>query len=69
MTVGINSEGTIKDIKIIKSTGFKSIDDAAKHLVLLSGPFEAIPENKNKIDILYITRTWQFLPGNKLKQK
>ena len=69
MTVGINAEGTIKDIKIIQSTGFKSIDDAAKHLVQLSGPFETIPDNKNKIDILYITRTWQFLPGNKLKQK
>lgn len=69
MTVGINSEGTIKDIKIIQSSGHKSIDDAAEHLVQLSGPFEAIPENENKIDILYITRTWQFLPGNKLKQK
>lgn len=69
MTVGINSEGTIKDIKIIQSSGYKSIDDAAEHLVQLSGPFEAIPENINKIDILYITRTWQFLPGNKLKQK
>ena len=68
MTVGINVEGTIKDIKIIKSTGFKSIDDAAIHLVQISGPFENIPDNKNKIDILYITRTWQFLPGNKLKQ-
>ncbi len=69
MTVGINSEGTIKDIKIIQSSGYKSIDDAAEHLVQLSGPFESIPENINKIDILYITRTWQFLPGNKLKQK
>lgn len=69
MTVGINSEGTIKDINIIQSSGHKSIDDAAEHLVQLSGPFETIPNNKNKIDILYITRTWQFLPGNKLKQK
>lgn len=68
MTVGINSEGTIKDIKILKSSGFKSIDDAAAHLVQLSGPFEAIPKSKSQIDILYITRTWQFLPGNKLKQ-
>ncbi len=69
MTVGITSEGTIKEIKIIQSSGFKSIDDAAEHLVQLSGPFEPLPENKNKIDLLYITRTWQFLPGNKLKQK
>jgi protein TonB len=68
MTVGINSAGTIKDIKIIQSSGHKSIDDAAEHLVQLSGPFEAIPNTDSKIEILYITRTWQFLPGNKLKQ-
>jgi len=68
MTVGINSEGTIKEIKIIKSSGYKSIDDAAEHLVQLSGPFESIPRTKSQVDILYITRTWQFLPGNKLKQ-
>ena len=68
MTVGINSEGTIKDIQIIKSSGYKSIDDAAEHLVQLSGPFESIPKTKSQVDILYITRTWQFLPGNKLKQ-
>lgn len=69
MTVGINPTGNVKEIKIIQSSGFKSIDDAAKHLVQLSSPFEAIPNNVNNIDILYITRTWQFLPGNKLKQK
>lgn len=68
MTVGINAEGTIKEIKILKSSGYKSIDDAAEHLVQLSGPFESIPKSKSQIDILYITRTWQFLPGNKLKQ-
>ena len=69
MTVGINAEGTIKDIRILKSSGYQSIDDAAKHLVQISGPFQPIPKTKSKIDILYITRTWQFLPGNKLKQK
>lgn len=68
MSVGINSEGTIKEIKIIESSGFKAIDDAAEHLVQLAGPFEAIPQIQSKVDILYITRTWQFLPGNKLRQ-
>ncbi len=69
MSVGINVDGYVKEIKIIQSSGFKAIDDAAIHLVYLAEPFEAIPENANNIDLLYITRTWQFLPGNKLKQK
>jgi protein TonB len=69
MSVGIDIDGYVKEIKIIQTSGFKAIDDAAIHLVYLAEPFEAIPENSNNIDILYITRTWQFLPGNKLKQK
>ncbi len=69
MSVGIDIDGYVKETKIIQSSGFKAIDDAAIHLVYLAEPFEAIPENTNNIDILYITRTWQFLPGNKLKQK
>ncbi len=69
MTVGINSSGSIKETYINKSSGYKAIDDAAEHLVQLSAPFEAIPNNINNVDILYITRTWQFLPGDKIKQK
>ena len=69
MTIGINKDGIIQNIKIVQSSGFKSIDDAAIHLVQLSGPFEPFPQTKNKVDVLYITRTWQFLPGNKLKHK
>jgi len=69
MSVGINVDGYVKEIKIIQTSGFKAIDDAATHLVYLAEPFEALPKNSSNIDILYITRTWQFLPGNKLKQK
>ena len=67
MTVGINSNGKIEKIIISESSGFQKIDDAASHIVEISGPFEPLPENQKNIDILYITRTWQFLSGNKLK--
>lgn len=69
MSVGIDIDGYVKETIILKSSGFKAIDDAAIHLVYIAEPFESIPENTENIDTLYITRTWQFLPGNKLKQK
>jgi len=36
--------------------------------VRLAAPFPALPkDSKEKVDELYITRTWQFLPGNVLR--
>jgi len=69
LTVGINRDGSIHEIKIIKSSNYKFLDEAAKHIVKLAQPFDPLPETKERVDILYITRTWQFLPGHLLRQK
>ncbi len=69
LTVGINKDGSIHEIKIIKSSDHKFLDEAAKHIVKLAQPFDPLPESNEKVDILYITRTWQFLPGHLLRQK
>jgi periplasmic protein TonB len=68
LTVGLNRDGSIKSIDVIKSSGHKLLDDAAQRIVRLSAPFPALPkDSKEKVDELYITRTWQFLPGNVLR--
>ena len=41
--------------------------DAAQRIVRLAAPFPALPPDKTRVDELYITRTWQFLPGNVLR--
>lgn len=69
LTVGINRDGSIHEIKIIKPSNYKFLDEAAKHIVQLAQPFDPLPESKERVDILYITRTWQFLPGHLLRQK
>ncbi len=69
LTVGINRDGSIHEIKIIKPSDHKFLDAAAKHIVELAQPFDPLPESKERVDILYITRTWQFLPGHLLRQK
>lgn len=69
LTVGINKDGSLHEIKIIKPSKFRFLNEAAKHIVELAQPFEPLPEAKEPVDILYITRTWQFLPGHLLRQK
>lgn len=69
LTVGIWKTGEIESIKISRSSGYKFLDEAAVHIVNLAQPFDALPEHKENLDIIYITRTWQFLPGHLLRQK
>ncbi|SEM26436.1 protein TonB [Luteibacter sp. UNCMF331Sha3.1] len=67
LTVGLNRDGSIKSMDVIKSSGHKLLDDAAQRIVRLAAPFPALPADKTRVDELYITRTWQFLPGNVLR--
>ncbi len=69
LSVGIKRDGSIHEIKIIKPSDYKFLDEAAKHIVQLAQPFDPLPETKERVDILYITRTWQFLPGHLLREK
>jgi len=50
----------------IDTSSHRVLDNAAKHIVEISAPFAPLPENSAE-DILYITRTWQFLPGNRIR--
>lgn len=62
MTVAINTDGTIHEVTIDKSSGYKILDDAALQIVHLAAPFAPFPENIRKdTDILYITRVWKFI--------
>ncbi len=63
LTVGIDRKGKVKSIDVIQSSGHKVLDDAAIRIVRLAEPFPALPDSKEKIDELYISRTWQFLAG------
>ncbi|MEW5313184.1 MAG: hypothetical protein WDW38_004770 [Sanguina aurantia] len=68
LTVGLNRDGSIKNITVIKSSGQPLLDAAAERIVRLSSPFPPLPKDAS-VDELYITRTWQFLPGDVLRNK
>ena len=62
LDVALNPDGSIHQIIIRRSSGYKVLDDAAVRIVNLASPYAPFPANIRKdTDILHITRTWQFL--------
>ena len=67
MTVSIMADGSIENVEINKSSGYTILDDAARRIVELAGPYAAFPEDIRKdTDILSITRTWTFTKEDSL---
>lgn len=61
LTVGINQNGTVESIDVMRSSGIQEIDQAAVKIVQMAAPFAPLPENISQhVDILHITRTWRF---------
>ena len=65
--VAVRADGSVQDIRVVKSSGHKILDDAAIRIVKLAAPYSPFPpEISKEVDVLDITRTWQFLSGNRL---
>lgn len=61
MTVILNDQGEVLDIKINKSSGVPQLDDAAKKIVNLGSPYSPFPPSiKAQVDTLQIRRIWRF---------
>lgn len=66
MTVSVRRDGSVEGVLITTSSGQKLLDQAAVRIVHLAEPFPPVPKGKDNIDILDITRTWQFLPEGEI---
>ncbi|SEP75575.1 protein TonB [Ectothiorhodospira magna] len=61
LSVLIDQEGQVVNIQIGASSGKPVLDDAARRIVTLAGPFAPFPaEMRHAYDQLMITRTWVF---------
>lgn len=61
MTVGINQNGTVESVQVMRSSGVPEIDEAAIRIVRLAAPYAPLPDNiTDRVDVLHITRTWRF---------
>ena len=63
MTVAVRRDGSIEDVLLNDSSGLGVLDQAAMRIVRLAEPFPPLPESRERVDVLHITRTWQFQSG------
>ena len=67
MMVAIRADGTVHEMRVLKSSGYRVLDQAAMQIVRLAAPYSAFPpEIRQDTDILEIIRTWQFEKGDRL---
>ena len=67
LTVSIKSDGSLDSVEVRRSSGHQILDRAAERIVKMASPYAGFPANiKRDTDILVITRTWTFAPGDKL---
>ncbi|MEM1080085.1 MAG: TonB family protein [Pseudomonadota bacterium] len=61
LSVDVMADGSIEHIRLLRSSGFDLLDEAAIRIVRLSAPFAELPPDiRAETDILTIIRTWQF---------
>ena len=54
-------DGSLKQVKLLQSSGHQVLDDAAIRIVKLAAPFAPFPDQlRQSTDVLEIIRTWQF---------
>lgn len=67
LVVGIYKNGQIESVVVDESSGHRLLDDAARRIVELAGPFEPLSGKlAEETDILYIVRTWEFQSSNSM---
>ena len=61
LLVVIRKDGSLEDIKVLKSSGYAVLDEAALKIVRMAAPYSPFPpELAATTDKLEIIRTWQF---------
>lgn len=61
MLVIIRYDGTLEEVRILESSGYRSLDNAALRIVRLAAPYQNFPvEMRKSYDQLEIIRTWKF---------
>lgn len=62
LMVVIRYDGTLEDVRVLSSSGYAVLDEAAIKVVRMAAPFAPFPkELRATTDKLEIVRTWQYL--------
>ena len=61
LLVAIAADGSLRDVRVLESSGHAVLDAAALNIVRLAAPYAPLPPAmRRETDVLEIVRTWQF---------
>jgi protein TonB len=63
MTVAVRRNGSVESVTLNTPSRYDTLNQAARRIVQLAEPFPALPEAQERVDVLHITRTWEFQNG------
>ena len=67
LLVSIRPDGSLANVEVLRSSGHNALDEGAKRIVEMAAPYAPFSaEMREEIDILHITRVWQFTSGDRL---
>ena len=70
LRVALRANGSLEEVRVLRSSGSQILDEAAVRIVHLAAPFAPFPPDiRKETDFLDITRTWQFLSNNRFGEK
>lgn len=69
ISVAVRRDGSVEQTRIIQSSGIPLLDSTALRIVRMAEPFPPLPDTEEHIDILHVTRTWNFLPGGEVRDE
>ncbi len=69
ISVAVRRDGSVEQSRVIQSSGIPLLDSTALRIVELSVPFPPLPQTAENVDILHVTRTWQFLAGGEVRDQ
>jgi protein TonB len=61
--VAVRRNGSVESVVLNTPSRYEVLNQAARRIVELAGPYPAVPQTGERVDVLHITRTWHFRNG------
>ena len=70
LEVAIRADGSLREVRILRSSGNAELDRAARRIVKLAAPYPPFPaELRRQVDLLRIESPWRFDPGGRIRAR
>ena len=70
LDVAIRADGSLQDVRVVRSSGHAELDQAAQRIVRLGAPYAPFPPQlRQRYDVLQISRPWRFDPGGRVRAR